>query len=55
LIDGERNERALPAPTLGEHTHAILTELGYDESEIARLRGGRDLERDTEDASKGKS
>jgi len=55
LIDGERNERALPAPTLGEHTDAILAELGYDESEIARLRGGRDLERDTEDASKGKS
>jgi formyl-CoA transferase len=55
LIDGERNERALPAPTLGEHTEAILAELGYDESEIARLRGGRDLERDTEDASKGKS
>ena len=24
LIDGERNERALPAPTLGEHTDAIL-------------------------------
>ena len=38
LIDGEREERALPAPTLGEHTDAILAELGYDESEIAELR-----------------
>ena len=38
LIDGERTERALPAPTLGEHTDAILAELGYDEGEIAELR-----------------
>jgi crotonobetainyl-CoA:carnitine CoA-transferase CaiB-like acyl-CoA transferase len=38
LIDGARNERALPAPTLGEHTDAVLAELGYDESEIAELR-----------------
>jgi crotonobetainyl-CoA:carnitine CoA-transferase CaiB-like acyl-CoA transferase len=38
LIDGERAERALPAPTLGEHTDAVLAELGYDESEIAALR-----------------
>jgi crotonobetainyl-CoA:carnitine CoA-transferase CaiB-like acyl-CoA transferase len=51
LIDGERNERALPAPTLGEHTDAILAELGYDEAEIARLRCGCDIE----SASKGKS
>src|SRR5712671_283824 len=38
LIDGERAERALPAPTLGEHTDAILAELGYDADAIARLR-----------------
>jgi crotonobetainyl-CoA:carnitine CoA-transferase CaiB-like acyl-CoA transferase len=38
LIDGERAERALPAPTLGEHTDAVLAELGYDEGEIAALR-----------------
>jgi crotonobetainyl-CoA:carnitine CoA-transferase CaiB-like acyl-CoA transferase len=38
LIDGGRDERALPAPTLGEHTAAVLAELGYDESEIGKLR-----------------
>jgi crotonobetainyl-CoA:carnitine CoA-transferase CaiB-like acyl-CoA transferase len=38
LIDGAREERALPAPTLGEHTDAVLTELGYDENKIAELR-----------------
>jgi crotonobetainyl-CoA:carnitine CoA-transferase CaiB-like acyl-CoA transferase len=37
-IDGGRDERALPAPTLGEHTDAVLAELGYDEGEIAKLR-----------------
>jgi formyl-CoA transferase len=38
LIDGGRNERALPAPVLGEHTDAVLAELGYDQGEIAKLR-----------------
>jgi crotonobetainyl-CoA:carnitine CoA-transferase CaiB-like acyl-CoA transferase len=38
LIDGGRDERALPAPTLGEHTEAVLAELGYDQAEIAKLR-----------------
>jgi formyl-CoA transferase len=38
LIDGVREEHALPAPTLGEHTDAVLAELGYDENKIAELR-----------------
>ena len=41
LIDGARDERALPAPTLGEHTEAVLAELGYDEGEIEKLRSAR--------------
>ena len=38
LIDGAREERALPAPTLGQHTDAVLAELGYDQNKIAELR-----------------
>jgi formyl-CoA transferase len=37
-IDGGRDGSDLPAPTLGEHTDAVLHELGYDESEIKKLR-----------------
>ena len=37
-IDGRREERAQAAPTLGEHTDAVLAELGYDHERIAALR-----------------
>jgi formyl-CoA transferase len=40
LIDGARDKVA-PAPTLGEHTDAVLTELGYQAGEIARLRNAK--------------
>jgi formyl-CoA transferase len=38
LIDGAREERTLPAPTLGEHTDEVLADLGYDRDRIAELR-----------------
>ncbi len=40
-IDGGRNGSDLPAPTLGEHTEAVLGDLGYDAREIATLRDAK--------------
>jgi crotonobetainyl-CoA:carnitine CoA-transferase CaiB-like acyl-CoA transferase len=31
----------LPAPGLGQHSEAVLTELGYDAAAIADLRGAK--------------
>ena len=41
LIDGERDTTDLAAPTLGEHTGAVLAELGYDETAISKLRDAK--------------
>jgi crotonobetainyl-CoA:carnitine CoA-transferase CaiB-like acyl-CoA transferase len=37
-IDGERPRVDSPPPALGEHTDAILTELGYDAAQIDALK-----------------
>jgi formyl-CoA transferase len=37
-IDGARADSGLPPPMLGEHTTAVLQELGIDGAEIARLK-----------------
>jgi formyl-CoA transferase len=37
-IDGERSDTELAPPTLGEHTDAVLSELGYDGTAVAKLR-----------------
>jgi len=37
-IDGGRDATDLAAPTLGQHTDEVLSELGYDASGIAKLR-----------------
>lgn len=37
-INGERESNPLPPPALGEHTDAVLSELGFAAAEIAELR-----------------
>ncbi len=36
--DGVAREPRLPPPELGEHTEAILREIGYDDDGLSRLR-----------------
>lgn len=41
LPPGQTAARFDPVPQLGEHSHAILTELGYDEAEVSALKATR--------------
>jgi len=38
LPPGQDDARFDPIPKLGEHSHAILAELGYDEAEVSTLK-----------------
>ena len=42
-IEGAEPDVDLPPPWLGEHTDSILTELGYDQAEIAALHERGDV------------
>jgi crotonobetainyl-CoA:carnitine CoA-transferase CaiB-like acyl-CoA transferase len=37
-MDGQRADSDLPPPMLGEHTAAVLQELGIEAAEITRLK-----------------
>ena len=39
---GQRPAMRSAPPTLGQHSHEVLAELGYDDDQIARLTGGGD-------------
>jgi crotonobetainyl-CoA:carnitine CoA-transferase CaiB-like acyl-CoA transferase len=43
LVGDDPYEIRYPAPLLGEHTEAILTELGYDEEAVAEMRSSRTI------------
>jgi formyl-CoA transferase len=38
-LDQEQKVRPRPAPDLGEHTQAVLSELGFDAAAINELQG----------------
>jgi crotonobetainyl-CoA:carnitine CoA-transferase CaiB-like acyl-CoA transferase len=40
-INNERETDPLPPPAPGEHTDAVLAELGFPQAEIAELRQAR--------------
>ena len=39
LFDGAPRDAGTPPPMLGEHSRAVLQEIGYEDAEIARLAG----------------
>jgi crotonobetainyl-CoA:carnitine CoA-transferase CaiB-like acyl-CoA transferase len=40
-IDGGRDGSDLPAPTFGQHTGEVLSELGYNDADIAKMRNAK--------------